>query len=73
MKTTKRTEITVETFERMVISFKQNLSNIYCADCQKQIFELPVNEIVFAQKISDAENAYIFITKNGLCLVMKTD
>ena len=73
MKTKKRTEVTVETFERMVISFKHNLPNVYCANCQKQILELPLVEIIFAEKLSDSDNTYIFITKTGICLFIKTE
>lgn len=71
MKKTKHTEITVETFEKTIIHYKQKLSDVYCAKCQGQISELPLTEIVLARPLSASEGVYLVKTKSGLWFLLK--
>ncbi len=67
MKTTKRTEITIETFEKIVIRFNRIPMKVVCENCKKPIFELPITKIALAQPVSESEDVYLFMTESGFC------
>lgn len=71
MKTTKRTTVTVETFESTVIQLRQTPLKVFCEDCRQPISELPVTRIAFIQNVSEKENIYLFITDSGVCFYLE--
>ncbi|MEZ5428169.1 MAG: hypothetical protein R2747_18000 [Pyrinomonadaceae bacterium] len=71
MKTTKRTTITFETFERMVVQFRQTPPKVFCENCQRPISELPITKIAFAQPVSESEDVYLFVTESGVCFFLE--
>lgn len=71
MKTTKRTTVTVETFESTVIQLRQTPPKFFCEDCRQPISELPITKIAFVQLVAESEDIYLFITDSGVCFYLE--
>jgi hypothetical protein len=71
MKTTKRTTVTVETFESMVVQLNQTSAKVFCENCQQTIINLPISKIISIQPVSEKENVYLFQTDSGLCFLLE--
>ena len=71
MKTKKRITVTSEHFESTVIKLKQKSSQVYCANCQQEVLEVPITQIAFVQIISKEENIYLFVTDSGMVFLLE--
>ncbi len=73
MKNSKRTTVTVETFESVAIRLNKMPKKILCNGCQKSINDFQIMKIISAQIISDVDGIYLFITDSGMWFFLETE